>query len=67
LDEAGYIPISYILNFPDILAIGADYNDIIEQLSKLPQFELDLENETMRRVDWKKVFRIYLDTYMYII
>lgn len=55
LDEAGYIPIAFVCNFPEILAIGAYYEDIIAALQNSSLFEVDVENETMRLHDWQKV------------
>jgi hypothetical protein len=55
LDEAGYIPIAFVCNFPEVLAIGAYYEDILTALQNSSIFEVDLENETMRLHDWQKV------------
>ena len=55
MDEAGFIPIAFVCNFPDVLAIGAYYEDILDGLKKSVLFELDLENETLRlREGWQK-------------
>jgi hypothetical protein len=53
-DTAGYIPIAFVCNFPDIVAIGAFYEDIVSQLSASEKFEIDAENETMRVSGWEK-------------
>jgi hypothetical protein len=55
LDEAGYIPIAFVCNFPDIVSIGAYYEDILAALQNSALFEIDFENETMRLHDWQKV------------
>lgn len=53
-DTAGYIPIAFVCNFPDVVAIGAFYEDIVGQLSLSEKFEIDAENETMRVAGWEK-------------
>lgn len=54
LDSAGYIPIAFVCNFPDVVAIGAYYEDILSQLQKSEIFEMDMENETIRVKGWEK-------------
>ena len=55
MDEAGYVPIAFVCNFPDVLAIGAYYEDIVEGLKNSALFEVDMENETLRlREGWEK-------------
>ena len=54
LDTEGYIPIGFVCNFPDIVAIGAYYEDIIAQLRQSERFEIDEENETIRVKGWEK-------------
>lgn len=54
MDEAGYVPIAFVCNFPDVLAIGAYYEDIVEGLKSSSAFEVDMENETLRIHDWQK-------------
>lgn len=55
LDSAGFIPIAFVCNFPDIVSIGAFYEDIVSQLRLSEKFEIDSENETMRVVSgWEK-------------
>jgi len=53
-DTAGYIPIAFVCNFPDIVAIGAYYEDIITQIKASENFEIDLDNETIRVKGWEK-------------
>lgn len=53
-DTAGFIPIAFVCNFPDIVSIGAFYEDILTQLTASEQFEIDAENDTMRVTGWEK-------------
>jgi len=53
-DTEGFIPIAFVCNFPDIVAIGAFYEDIVTQLSASSKFEIDAENDTMRVSGWEK-------------
>lgn len=53
-DTAGYIPIAFVCNFPDIVAIGAFYEDILAQLKDSEKFEIDEVNDTMRVKGWEK-------------
>ena len=57
MDEEGYVPIAFVCNFPDVLAVGAYYEDIISALCQSSMFEIDLENETMRVPDYRKVIQ----------
>ncbi len=59
LDEAGYIPIAFVCNFPDVVAIGAYYEDILAGLQKSTLFEVDIDNETIRLHDWQKVWSYF--------
>ena len=54
LDSAGFIPIAFVCNFPDVVSIGAFYEDIVAQLMLSEKFEIDSENETMRISGWEK-------------
>jgi hypothetical protein len=53
-DTAGFIPIAFVCNFPDIVSIGAYYEDIVSQLNASEKFEIDAENDTMRVSGWEK-------------
>jgi hypothetical protein len=55
MDEAGYVPIAFVCNFPEVLAIGAYYEDIVAGLQQSAVFEIDSGNETLRLLEgWQK-------------
>lgn len=55
MDEAGYVPIAFVCNFPEVLALGAYYEDIVTGLQQSALLEVDLENETLRlKEGWQK-------------
>lgn len=55
MDTEGYLPIAFLCNFPDVMCYGADYMDIMKKLTEDEKFEVDVENETFRVKDYKKV------------
>ena len=56
MDEAGYIPIAFVCNFPNIICYGADYQLIIKYLMESSYIEVDIVNETMRlKEGWEQV------------
>ena len=57
MDEAGYVPVAYLCNFPNIASIGAQYPDILSALDNRIKtatdaypcnIEADLPNELIR-------------------
>jgi len=61
MDEAGYIPIAFVCNFPNIICYGADYQLIIKYLMESSYIEVDIVNETMRlKEGWEQVSLNYL-------
>ena len=61
MDEAGFIPIAYLCNYPAVAACGAYYESIIKVLSESELFEMDIPNQTMRlKEKWQQVLYIAL-------
>lgn len=54
MDEAGFVPIAFICNFPEVAYFGAEYQDIIDGLKKSQLLEVDEENECIRlKENWE--------------
>ena len=56
MDSEGYVPIAFVCNFQNIACFGASFEDIISLIQASSIFDLDLDNETFRLKDWKKVY-----------
>ena len=67
MDEAGYIPIAFVANYPNIACYGASLTDLLSKLHQKDQgegegleggglLEVDMENETIRlKTGWEAV------------
>lgn len=61
MDEAGYVPVSYVCAYAHVAAYGALYVDIVARLQEACAtdrcvIEIDAENETIRlKKDWEVV------------
>ena len=54
MDEAGYMPISFVCSY--IQCNGIDYGEIVKLLRENPMFDIDLPNETIRvKQNWAMV------------
>ena len=56
MDEAGFVPVPFVCNFPNVICYGAEYNLMLNFLSESKDLELDQVNETIRpKEGWERV------------
>ena len=59
MDVAGFIPVALTLNYPNVAAINAFYDDILNRLQEVngvSRLEFDAANETVRlKEGWEMV------------
>lgn len=60
MDEEGYVPVSLVCAYQNVVCYGCSYYDIVNKLKevaiKSKFYEMDTENECLRlKNDWKKV------------
>lgn len=59
MDEAGFIPVAVALNYPNVAAVCAVYEDVLHRLQENSTnsiLEVDLINETIRlKIGWEMV------------
>jgi hypothetical protein len=60
MDEEGYVPVAFVLTYPNVSIVGAPYPEIINRLHETSmlnsKIEIDLVNDTIRlKEQWEMV------------